>query len=294
LLGIFGEMLIELIYENMGKHVQPGKGGYDCLANRAKVEVKTSFISLDNRYTFCQIRPNSDFDKIVFVFISPEGIEFYQAKKETIIDAIKRGNLTSTHNDHSGVNTKLYIIKDTKEGIVKRLKLRNITNILSRFYTQKNIRDLANNMVSNRIELRKHMVGSKFEDISYAPSRAISTFGKNIAKRVLKNCNIPARIKESNKTTRDGKPLFIVRTSFITVDGGHTICQIRPDEDFDNMVFVAVEPDDIYLYMCTKQDVIDSIEDLTKQHNNGKRKSKLFIKNGSRRTIVKTLNMKEI
>jgi hypothetical protein len=292
-LGIFGENLIDKIYTNMKKRVHPGKGGYDLLANNKRVEIKTSFIRENNRYRVCQIRPNADYDKIIFIFVSPEGIQFYQAKKDNILSAIKRGDLKSTHNDGTNKNTKLYIIDGKLEKIVNSLQLRNITNLMAQHYDENDIISITDKLIFNRMELKRHMIGSKFEDVSFAPSVTISKFGKDITKNVLKNCAIDWRQKDI-KESQPEKPTYIVRTSFIGIDGNFDICQIRPNDDFNHMIFVAIEPDDIRIYTCPKKNVINATNKMNKQHNNGKRKPSLYNMHTTKENIIKLFNMREL
>jgi hypothetical protein len=291
IIGIFGEHLIDRIYSNMDKIIQPGKGGYDIRANDMQIEVKTSFMSQDGRYRICQIRPNADYDKMIFVFISPDGIQFFQTKKKHIHNAIKKGILKSSHNDYTNKNTKLYLISDTLDNIVEGLNLRNITNLMSRWYTEADVSEVVRELLSNRMELRRHMIGSKMEDISMAPSMTISKFGKTITKNVLSNCAIDW---EQAKQSENDKPKYIVRTSCITSDGEFSLCQIRPNEPFDYMVFIAVEPDDIHLYYCTKDDVVSATKLISKQHNNGKRKPSLYNVLAPKENIISTFNMREL
>jgi len=271
-LGMFGEHLIEHIYTNMQKTIHPARRGYDLMANRKRVEIKTSFIGQDNKHTICQIRPHSGFTRMVIVFVTPTSINIYQAKKEDILVAVEKGSLKFSHRDGKK-GAKLYLIHGTQESIKTALNLRNISNLMSRYYSDTDLRRIASDIVHNRLEANQHMQESIFEELAFSGSSKIGKFGREIFSYLNNEYGLNGKVKvRTGNVDRDGDDVYVVRTSRCDAEGKFTINQVRPKDDYDYMMFIAIQPDDIQVYRCHRSDVMKATRNMTQQHDNGEQK----------------------
>jgi|TARA_R110002110_G_scaffold397029_1_gene612153 hypothetical protein len=86
--GGFGEHLFRDWSESEGNNARIVRKGHDVLSGTEKVEVKTAFKSKAGSYFFNQIyytHPETgaqkDWDHLVFVFVSPTGVEMWKCEK---------------------------------------------------------------------------------------------------------------------------------------------------------------------------------------------------------------------
>ena len=104
--GKFFEHLYQEYAEGLGQKVtKPWNSDHDRISNRRKKEVKGSFLwGEGTHFRWQQIRPEQDYDDVVFLAVYPDRVEFYQADKETVRAAVEvqddKGNWI--HNQHGG------------------------------------------------------------------------------------------------------------------------------------------------------------------------------------------------
>lgn len=95
--------------------------GHDRIVDGRKKEIKGSFIWDDNtkelNFRWQQIRPDQDYDDVVFLAFFPDRLEIYEADKETVRNVVevqdKDGNWP--HNQHGGkrVNSGTFYLHGT-------------------------------------------------------------------------------------------------------------------------------------------------------------------------------------
>ena len=103
------EKLVEEYAKNMGLWVRPrSDDGHDrIIESLDKTEIKGSLL-WGPKYTnfrWQQIRPNDDYDNIVFLAVCPDRIDFYYASKDEVSEVVEvqdeRGYWP--HNQHGGM-----------------------------------------------------------------------------------------------------------------------------------------------------------------------------------------------
>jgi hypothetical protein len=94
------EKIVEAIYSNAGETVEaPTSTDHDRIINDEKVEIKGSMITKgsDDKFSFLQIRPAQEYDKVVFLAIYFDKIHLYEMTKEQILEAIENGTFKKQH-----------------------------------------------------------------------------------------------------------------------------------------------------------------------------------------------------
>ena len=108
--GAAFEYLITEILNTNGFTVEKPKKStdYDRLINGKKVEIKGSLGWVTNgeisHYRFQQLRSSQDYEIVLFLFITPEGIELKGATKETVMKKLAYQDEEGfwPHNQHGG------------------------------------------------------------------------------------------------------------------------------------------------------------------------------------------------
>ena len=98
---------------------------------RVKAEIKGSSIwKGTNNFRFQQIRPDQDYDIVIFLAMYPDRIDFHYADKETVEWAVDMGYL---QNQHGGSSAKsgTYFIDSTMEDMDWATKIENVSDIFN-------------------------------------------------------------------------------------------------------------------------------------------------------------------
>ena len=105
----FEYLVTEVLTTNGFTVEKPKKStDYDRLVNGKKVEIKGSLGWVTNgrisHYRFQQLRSSQDYEIVLFLFITPDGIEIKGATKETVMEKIgyQDENGFWPHNQHGG------------------------------------------------------------------------------------------------------------------------------------------------------------------------------------------------
>lgn len=107
--GAFFEQLVEEYARNLGWKVDsPENSDHDTIINGKKVEIKGSFRWVEKgkltHYRWQQIRPDDDYEYMVFVAVNPTKIGLFCASKQEVTDYVtiqdEDGNYP--HNQHGG------------------------------------------------------------------------------------------------------------------------------------------------------------------------------------------------
>lgn len=109
--GAYFEKLFEEYASALGENISKAENtGHDRISDvYGKVEVKGSFGWITNgvitHFRWQQIRPNQDYDNVVFIAAYPHEIKFYIADKETVREnvEIQDGRGRWIHNQHGGM-----------------------------------------------------------------------------------------------------------------------------------------------------------------------------------------------
>jgi len=113
------EKIVEDIYLNANREVEaPRSTEYDRIIDGEKVEIKGSMVTkgTDNKYSFLQIRPAQEYDKVVFLAISFTEICLYEMTKEEIEIAIEKGIFKKQHGGKKA-NSGTYCYNGTMEDL---------------------------------------------------------------------------------------------------------------------------------------------------------------------------------
>ena len=92
--------------ESKGSVVEkPRNSDHDRITDGRKKEIKGSFLWGDGtHFRWQQIRPDQDYNDVVFIAVYPDRLEIYEADKETVRSAVevqdKNGNWV--YNQHGG------------------------------------------------------------------------------------------------------------------------------------------------------------------------------------------------
>ena len=94
------EKIVENIYSNGGVSVEaPTSTDHDRIIDGELVEIKGSMITKgsDDKFSFLQIRPAQEYDKVVFLAIYFDSIELYEMTKKQVLKAIDNGIFKKQH-----------------------------------------------------------------------------------------------------------------------------------------------------------------------------------------------------
>ena len=104
--GKYFEIIYHEYVENKGLLVEsPQNSDHDRIVDGRKKEVKGSFLwGKGTHFRWQQIRPEQDYDDVVFMAVYPDCIEIYEADKETVRSIVQvqdeQGNWP--YNQHGG------------------------------------------------------------------------------------------------------------------------------------------------------------------------------------------------
>lgn len=104
--GKYFEHIYQEYMESKGSVVEkPRNSDHDRIADGRKKEIKGSFLwGNGTHFRWQQIRPDQDYNDVVFIAVYPDRLEIYEADKETVRSAVevqdKNGNWV--YNQHGG------------------------------------------------------------------------------------------------------------------------------------------------------------------------------------------------
>lgn len=99
------ERIASSIMENLGYTVEKALStDHDRIINGRKIEIKGSMLTKgsEDKYSFLQIRPEQDYDAILFMAIDFNTITLYELDKVEIQERIDRGILKKQHGGNKG------------------------------------------------------------------------------------------------------------------------------------------------------------------------------------------------
>ena len=98
------EAIARDILKKMNYKVQDRESvSHDCIIDGSKTEIKGSMLNTGTgNFSFLQIRPQDDYDQIVFLCFRPDRLTVYSMSKEGILNAIKEGHLRKQHGGKRG------------------------------------------------------------------------------------------------------------------------------------------------------------------------------------------------
>ena len=108
--GKFFERMYEEYMSGQGFKVEkPENSDHDRKVNTRKKVFKGYFLWGDGtHFRWQQIRPDQDYDDVVFIAVYPDRVEFYEAEKSTVREAVEvqdeKGNWI--YNQHGGKRVK--------------------------------------------------------------------------------------------------------------------------------------------------------------------------------------------
>ena len=94
------EKIVEAIYSNAGETVEaPNNTDHARIINGEKVEIKGSMVTKgsDDKFSFLQVRPAQEYDKVVFLAIYFDEINLFEMTKKQILVAIEKGIFKKQH-----------------------------------------------------------------------------------------------------------------------------------------------------------------------------------------------------
>ena len=93
------EKIASGIFKALGHTVQkPESTDYDVLVNGKKYEIKGSTLAKGtNVFSFLQIRPDQDYDYMMFMMFFPEDLEVLLLNKQQVLDCISKNIFKKQH-----------------------------------------------------------------------------------------------------------------------------------------------------------------------------------------------------
>tara|TARA_Y100001937_G_scaffold14425_1_gene19351 strand:- start:20098 stop:20928 length:831 start_codon:yes stop_codon:yes gene_type:complete len=116
--GKFFEMIVAEYCENLGCLVERATNSeHDRIISKQKAEIKGSTLweGHDELFRWQQIRPNQDYDIMIFLAMYPDRVDLFASKKKDVVDYVTKqdedGNFI--HNQHGGksVDSGTYFIQ---------------------------------------------------------------------------------------------------------------------------------------------------------------------------------------
>lgn len=110
------EMIVRDILTHMGYTVEsPTSTDHDVIASGHKYEIKGSTLAKNTiNFSFLQIRPEQDYESLIFTMFYPDELVMMVMDKPTIIKNIEKGIFKSQHGGKKG-NSKTYVYYGNKE-----------------------------------------------------------------------------------------------------------------------------------------------------------------------------------
>jgi len=119
------EQVSESILTGLGYNVQkPLSSDHDRIINGKKTEMKGSMMTKakkDGIFSFLQIRPDQDYEQILFTVFDFDSVKMYFMDKDTINKKIEEGIFKKQHGGNKGTS-RTFSYNGTIEGIGEGLK----------------------------------------------------------------------------------------------------------------------------------------------------------------------------
>lgn len=102
--GKYYELMTENILQKMEFSVEkPKSTDYDRIVNGQRSEIKGSCLMKNtDKFTFLQIRPNQDYDQLIFSMFYPNGVYLMVMDKKTIQKNVDNGTFKKQHGGKKG------------------------------------------------------------------------------------------------------------------------------------------------------------------------------------------------
>jgi hypothetical protein len=112
------EAITECVLKALGYTVSKATStDHDRTINNSMVEMKGSCLNKGtNHFSFLQIRPNQEYDEIMFSMFYPDELVIMTLSKEQVLQAIEQGVFKSQHGGKKG-NSGTYSYYGTKESL---------------------------------------------------------------------------------------------------------------------------------------------------------------------------------
>mgnify|MGYP003346015513 FL=1 len=97
--GSFFEKLSKNIFQKLSFQIdKPQSSDHDMIVNNRKIEVKGSTLGMNkNTFSFLQIRPDQDYEVIIFVMAYPKELKILEMTKKDVIKNIENNVFKKQH-----------------------------------------------------------------------------------------------------------------------------------------------------------------------------------------------------
>lgn len=119
-LGSRYEKIVIEVMQKLGYNYNPrSSSDNDAIFNNKKYEIKGSMLNKNsNKFSFLQIRPNQDYDKLLFALFYPQKISLLCMSKKNILINIKNDVFKKQHGGLKG-NSNTYMYYGEKESLLR-------------------------------------------------------------------------------------------------------------------------------------------------------------------------------
>lgn len=113
------EKIAKSVFEKLGKNVtRATSSDHDAIIDFQKAEIKGStLIRNKNMFSFLQIRPDQDYDIIVFVMAYPHELKMITMSKSVVVKNIENGTFLKQHGG-SKANSRTFLYYGNHESLV--------------------------------------------------------------------------------------------------------------------------------------------------------------------------------
>ena len=114
------EKITEFVLTSMGYNVARSKStDYDRIVDGLKCEIKGSMLNKNvDVFSFLQIRPKQDYDKIIFTMLYPNEIVIMEMSKEDILINIDKGIFKKQHGGNKA-KSETYMYYGNKDTLLQ-------------------------------------------------------------------------------------------------------------------------------------------------------------------------------
>jgi hypothetical protein len=114
------EMITECILKRLGYTIdKPKSSDYDRSIDGERCEIKGSMLNKNSdNFSFLQIRPDQDYDKIVFSMMYPDDVVIMQMTKDDVLENIKKGIFKKQHGGNKA-NSRTFMYYGNKDTLSK-------------------------------------------------------------------------------------------------------------------------------------------------------------------------------
>lgn len=114
------EMITECVLRKLGFDVKKPKSiEYDRIVDGYRCEIKGSTLNKNtDNFSFLQIRPDQDYDKLIFSMFYPDELVLMEMSKDCIFQNIENGNFKKQHGGNKA-DSRTYCYYGNKESLTK-------------------------------------------------------------------------------------------------------------------------------------------------------------------------------